>query len=104
MLYLSVAEGVHRVEDAWVNWYVVEDGRSLTIVDAGHPRSWQSLQVVLGRIGRDTSAIEAIVLTHGHFDHVGFAERGRSELGVPVFVHEGEVDLAWHPWHYNHER
>ena len=25
------------------------------------------------------------MLTHGHYDHVGFAERARRELGVPVY-------------------
>jgi len=104
MLHLSVADGVHRIEDAYVNWYVIEEGGSLTIVDAGHPRSWESLRELLRRIGRNTSAIEAIVLTHAHFDHVGFAERGRSELGVPVYVHARDVPLAQHPWRYKHER
>jgi hypothetical protein len=40
-LDLNVADGVHRVEDAYTNWYLVEDGdRRLTIVDAGVPTSW----------------------------------------------------------------
>jgi glyoxylase-like metal-dependent hydrolase (beta-lactamase superfamily II) len=46
----------------------------------------------------------AVVLTHGHFDHVGFAERARVELGVPVYVHENDVPLTQHPWRYDHER
>jgi glyoxylase-like metal-dependent hydrolase (beta-lactamase superfamily II) len=44
------------------------------------------------------------VLTHAHFDHVGFAERARRELGVPVYVHEDDVPLTRHPWRYDHER
>jgi glyoxylase-like metal-dependent hydrolase (beta-lactamase superfamily II) len=44
------------------------------------------------------------VLTHAHFDHVGFAERARRELGVPVWVHEDDVPLARHPMQYAHER
>ena len=39
MIQLSVAEGVHRVEDAYTNWYAIEEGDALTIVDTGHPRS-----------------------------------------------------------------
>jgi glyoxylase-like metal-dependent hydrolase (beta-lactamase superfamily II) len=34
------------------------------------------------------------VLTHGHDDHIGFAERARNELGVPVYVHEADRDLT----------
>jgi glyoxylase-like metal-dependent hydrolase (beta-lactamase superfamily II) len=104
MVHLSVAEGVHRVEDAYTNWYVVEDGDELTVVDTGHPRSWRSLTDLLHRLGRARSAIAAVVLTHAHFDHMGFAERARTELGVPVHAHEREVPVTRRPWRYDHER
>src|SRR5215213_8679881 len=104
MIELSVADGVHRVEDAYTNWYVLEEDRALTIVDTGHPRSWSSLEELLRRLGRKAAAIEAVVLTHGHFDHMGFAERARRELGVPVHAHELEVPVTRHPWRYEHER
>ena len=48
--------------------------------------------------------MRAVVLTHAHFDHVGFAERARRELRVPVYVHENDVPLTRHPWRYDHER
>lgn len=101
----DAAPGVHRVEDDKTNWYIVEgDDRALTIVDAGVPRSWASLHEALARIGRSTSDIQALVLTHAHFDHVGFAERARKELGIPVHVHTDDVPLTQHPWRYDHER
>ncbi len=40
MLHLNEAPGVHRVEEAETNWYLVEDGGALTVVDTGFPRSW----------------------------------------------------------------
>ena len=104
MLQLDVAPGMHRAAESYVNWYLVEDGDRLTIVDAGVPSSWESLQDALRRLGRPASSVEAVVLTHGHFDHVGFAERARTELGVPVHVHENDVPLTGHPWRYDHER
>jgi glyoxylase-like metal-dependent hydrolase (beta-lactamase superfamily II) len=75
--------------------------RALT---AGLPGSWQSLATALGRLGRAHSDIEAVVVTHGHFDHLGFAERARRELSVPIHVHENDVPLTRHPWRYDHER
>lgn len=104
MLHRDVAPGIHRVEDAYVNWYVIEAGDGLTIVDAGHPASWRSLLATLEELDRAPGSIAGIVLTHGHFDHVGFAERARTELGIPVFVPRGEVQLVEHPWRYEHER
>jgi glyoxylase-like metal-dependent hydrolase (beta-lactamase superfamily II) len=104
MLERDAAPGIHRVEDAHVNWYLVEDDDGLTIVDAGVPRSWDSLHDALAEIGRPISHVRAVVLTHAHFDHVGFAERARTELGVPVHVHENDVALARRPLRYAHER
>jgi glyoxylase-like metal-dependent hydrolase (beta-lactamase superfamily II) len=104
MLEIDAAPGIHRIQDDNTNWYIVEDETGLTVVDAGVPRSWDSLHEALARIGRAPQDIRALVLTHGHFDHVGFAERARSELGIPVHVHENDVPLTRHPWRYDRER
>jgi glyoxylase-like metal-dependent hydrolase (beta-lactamase superfamily II) len=73
-------------------------------VDAGVRKSWDSLHEALGRLGRGRDQIEALVLTHAHFDHLGFAEKARTELGLPVWVHENDVPLTRHPMQYAHER
>ncbi|MEV4258973.1 MBL fold metallo-hydrolase [Spirillospora sp. NPDC049652] len=51
---------------------------------AGH---WGDLQRELGSLGKSADDIRGLILTHGEFDHLGFAERLRREHGVPVFVH-----------------
>lgn len=40
MLRANVVEGVHRVEDCYTNWYLIEQEGRLTVVDAGVPSSW----------------------------------------------------------------
>jgi glyoxylase-like metal-dependent hydrolase (beta-lactamase superfamily II) len=104
MLHTEVAPGVHRVAEAYTNWYLIEEDGRLTVVDAGIPSSWDSLHDALRRLGRTPGDVEAVVLTHAHFDHVGFAEKARSELGVPVHVHTSDVPLTQHPWRYDHQR
>jgi len=37
--------------------------------------------------GSTLGDLRAVLLTHGHADHTGFAERARTELGVPVAIH-----------------
>src|SRR3954471_18747499 len=101
MLQTNVAEGIHRVEDAYTNWYLVETDGRMTIVDTGVPSSWRSFHEALRQLGRSADDVEAVILTHAHFDHVGFAEKARAELGVPVWVHEDDVPLTKHPMQYS---
>jgi glyoxylase-like metal-dependent hydrolase (beta-lactamase superfamily II) len=104
MLEREIAPGIHRIEDAYTNWYLVEDGDALTVVDCGVPTSWRSFEASLSELGHLKEDVRAIVLTHGHFDHIGFAERARSELRVPVWCHENDVPITRHPMQYGHER
>src|SRR3954469_13015437 len=103
-MQLNVAPGIHRIEDCHTNWYLVEEDGRVLVVDAGVPSSWDSLHEALRRIGRGPGDVAAVVLTPAHFDHVGFAEKARSELNVPVYVHENDVPLTRHPWRYDFER
>jgi transposase InsO family protein len=43
--------------------------------------------------------VAALLLTHGHFDHVGFARRMREEVGVPAWAPAGERPVVARPWH-----
>jgi glyoxylase-like metal-dependent hydrolase (beta-lactamase superfamily II) len=105
VLERSVVPGVHRIEDASTNWYLVEGDDGVTIVDAGVPHSsWGLLHEALRDLGHSGGDVRAVVLTHGHFDHIGFAEQARRELGVPILIHERDAPLTKRPRSYERER
>lgn len=100
----TVADGVHLISEAHVNFYLVEDSEGLTVVDSGLPAMWKTLGSSLQSLGHSLSDITAVVLTHAHFDHLGLARRLHSELRVPVWVHPDDAYIARHPYRYRHER
>ena len=87
----QVAEGVHRLGSKLVNYYLVEDGDALTVIDAGLPGLRPSLDATLAALGRAPGDIQALVLTHAHNDHVGIAERLRAER--PDYFFESAKEL-----------
>jgi glyoxylase-like metal-dependent hydrolase (beta-lactamase superfamily II) len=89
----EVAPRIRRLGDDIVNSYLVEDGSEVTIVDAGVPAYWGLLPAELTAIGRTLDDVRAVVLTHGHSDHIGFAERAR-RFGLPIRIHELDAALA----------
>jgi glyoxylase-like metal-dependent hydrolase (beta-lactamase superfamily II) len=89
-----VGEGVHRFGTRFVNWYVVEEGDRLTLFDAGLPSYWKQLDPALESLGRTRADVEAVVLTHSHSDHTGFAEKLRESNGARVLIHDSDAELA----------
>jgi len=100
MLFRDTAEGIHRLEIAHTNTYLVETGDRLLVIDAGLPAAWPHLQLAVHDLGYTPDRVEGLLLTHGHFDHVGTAARMHRDWGTPVFVHPGDRHLAAHPYSY----
>ena len=91
---MEVIPGIRRIGSTKVNVYLIEEAGRITVVDAGLPGYWSDLASELDAMGRTLADIHAVLLTHAHDDHIGFAERIRSEATVPIHVHEADAALA----------
>jgi glyoxylase-like metal-dependent hydrolase (beta-lactamase superfamily II) len=89
----ELGPGIYRLADDIVNSYLVVDGTEVTIVDAGVPGYWNALPRALEDIGRKLEDVRALILTHGHSDHIGFAEVARQRR-IDVGIHELDAALA----------
>jgi glyoxylase-like metal-dependent hydrolase (beta-lactamase superfamily II) len=91
---MEMAPGIHRIGDkSIINAYLVEEAGQVIVVDAGVSGLCRDLPRELASMGRTIADVRALVLTHGHSDHIGFAERLRNGRQVPVSIHE--ADAAW---------
>jgi glyoxylase-like metal-dependent hydrolase (beta-lactamase superfamily II) len=93
-MLVQVGEGVHRVSGGVTNFYLIEENGKYTVVDAGAPRDWALLESSLHRLGARPDDLDAVLLTHAHSDHVGFAERARTEAGAQVWIHQADAEAA----------
>jgi glyoxylase-like metal-dependent hydrolase (beta-lactamase superfamily II) len=92
---MQVARGIHRLgSNSMINSYLVDDAGEITIVDAGIAGLYRDLASELASMGRSIDDVRALVLTHGHSDHLGFAERIRVDREIPVSIHELDAALA----------
>ncbi|MUK89807.1 MBL fold metallo-hydrolase [Ornithinibacillus sp. L9] len=60
------------------------------LVDAGLPGSTEEIKGVIADRFGEGSKPEAIMLTHGHFDHVGTIVELVKEWQIPIYAHELE--------------
>jgi len=97
--WTEIAPGYFQLTVAAVNCYLVRRDDGLTLIDAGLPRTRGMLRDLLSHLGAEMADIDALLLTHGHFDHVGMA-RELQDSGAPVLVHAADVGLARHPYRY----
>jgi glyoxylase-like metal-dependent hydrolase (beta-lactamase superfamily II) len=86
----EVGPGIRRLSRGVCNFYLVEDGGSFVLVDAGAPKDWDLFASTM----TDLRSLDAVLLTHAHADHTGFAERARTQAGATVRVHEADEGAA----------
>ena len=100
---MLVAPAIHHFDTGPFNWYVIEDGGRLTLMDAGFPGHYRVFRDGLRSIGRDVKDVAAVVLTHAHADHMGFADRVAKEANAPVYIHKADVAASGRilqlPWY-----
>ena len=72
------------------NCYIIHDEKSTSccVVDPGY-----EADTILDKLTELGLSLEAILLTHGHFDHVGAVKELAETYGCPVYIHKDDLTL-----------
>ncbi len=89
----AVAPGVWGMKDIFVNVYAILNPaeNNWFLVDAGLKWSAPKIKRMAELLFGAGSKPAAILLTHGHFDHVGALAQLAAEWDVPVYAHHLEM-------------
>ncbi|MDB5235480.1 MAG: hypothetical protein JWR44_2473 [Hymenobacter sp.] len=90
----TLAAGVTQLRiQRFVNVYFIETGTpgEWVLIDTGLPGSQKTIIAAADKLFQAGSRPEAIILTHGHLDHLGSARELADHWNVPVIAHPLEL-------------
>lgn len=89
----AVAPGVWRMKDVFVNVFIIESQTQpgWVLVDTGLKSSVAKIKNMIAEVMEPGAKPQAIILTHGHFDHRGALQQLADEWRVPVYCHHMEL-------------
>lgn len=88
----AIAPGLWRMKDVFVNVYIIESQEQpgWILVDTGLKSSYAKIKNMIAEVMEPGAVPQAILLTHGHFDHRGALQQLAAEWKVPVYCHHME--------------
>ena len=89
----TVAPGIWGRKEIFVNFYIIKDEGSgaWALVDAGLKWSASKIKAMAKDLFGEGSKPSSIILTHGHFDHIGALDSLIKDWDVPVYAHSMEL-------------
>ncbi|WP_448808923.1 MBL fold metallo-hydrolase [Agromyces bauzanensis] len=86
-----VSDRLHFVHTEHVNWVVYAGPDGITLVDSGYSGQRHLLMASLDAIGCRPHEVSAVLITHGHADHLGGAAWLAERFGTAVYASAAEV-------------
>jgi hydroxyacylglutathione hydrolase len=82
---------IHPIKLGVAHCYILQ-GDGIIMIDGGPPKQVKHFMEALERLSIRPGDIRLIVLTHGHWDHIGSAREIKEITGAPIALHRQEKD------------
>lgn len=83
---------IARIRASVTNTYLIRDHGAI-LIDPGMAGRGERVARALAKLLDEPRSVRLIVITHGHFDHIGAAAALREALRAPVAIHA--ADARW---------
>ncbi len=89
---------VWYVGDSWVCVHLIDTGEGLLLIDSGDCGGTAMLIQAIWEAGFNPADVKWIIISHGHFDHIGGAMFFRNMFGTKIYLGEPDSrDYREHP-------
>jgi hydroxyacylglutathione hydrolase len=82
------------VSELQINCYLLgcSATRETAIIDPGGDS-----ELIISKVAERRAIVKMILLTHGHFDHIGALDKIRKEFGASVSIHSADANALTNP-------
>lgn len=82
---------IHPIQMGFDCCYLVQD-KGVIVIDGGTPGKIKTFLKGIKKLSIKPEEIKLIVITHGHWDHIGSAKDMKEKTGAKIALHENEKE------------
>jgi glyoxylase-like metal-dependent hydrolase (beta-lactamase superfamily II) len=82
---------IHRLSTGICNCYLIKENNAV-MVDAGPPNNADKLRTALQKLAIEPRDISLMLITHGHYDHIGSVSEVKALTGCKVAINHREKE------------
>lgn len=87
----QILDNIYYVGNAWVGAYLIDTGEGLILMDSNFDEVIWLLFENIRKVGFEPEDIKLLLLSHGHFDHIGGARYVQELSGCKIYFPKGDL-------------